>query len=188
MQRLLSLSVLGLLLSSCTPAPDPDPAPPDAPPATWTGLTAGALHSCALWRDGTPSCWGADWAQQASPPDGETFTQIDAGDFHTCGVREDTTVRCWGITDGSDLDGGQASMTPIDGGFVKVASGGWHSCGLGEDGVVACWGSNDEGQLDVPAQTFADISASSWVYRGKLSFSGTMSRAARRTLPLRRKM
>lgn len=132
--RRLALFWLTLALAGCsTPAdgPDPDPEPGlDSLPPTWVDLSAGSLHTCALWRDGSPSCWGADWVDQASPPEGETFTQLSSGDFHTCGLREDSTLACWGISDGGDLDGGQVTSAPTDGGYTQIASGGWHSCAL----------------------------------------------------------
>src|SRR2546428_747815 len=45
------------------------------PPAgtSFTQVTAGGFHSCAVKSDGTVSCWGYDGYGQATPPAGTTF-------------------------------------------------------------------------------------------------------------------
>ncbi len=71
---------------------------------TWTGLTAGAYHTCALDDAGLAHCWGQDHYGQASPPTDSVFTELVAGREHTCGLGTDGVVRCWG----RDIEG-QAS-------------------------------------------------------------------------------
>ena len=49
-----------------------------------------------LRSDGSVTCWGDNWAGQATPPGG-SFTQVSAGGGHSCGLRSDGSVICWGI-------------------------------------------------------------------------------------------
>lgn len=98
----------------------PDPAVNPA-----VALTAGLGHTCALLKDNSARCWGANDSGQlgfdtpdadgdGSPdpsgpgtvqyqPDGSTehqtlfgLTALASGDSHTCGRLSDGTVRCWG--------------------------------------------------------------------------------------------
>ena len=82
------------------------PTPPegdfDQNAYTYTEISAGGAHTCAINGDGnatqgkgTVRCWGSDLAGQSSPPDG-IFDAISAGKSHTCGLRQDGTVECWG--------------------------------------------------------------------------------------------
>ncbi|WP_419916854.1 RCC1 domain-containing protein [Candidatus Poriferisodalis sp.] len=118
---------------------------------TYTALSSGFEHSCALRSDGTAVCWGSNVEGKASPPEG-TFTAVSAGGHHTCALRSDGTVACWG----SD-EFGQSS--PPEGTFTAVSVGGQHTCGLRSDGTVACWGLDEDGQSTPNVGKFAAVSA-----------------------------
>ena len=82
--------------------PAPSAGAFDQDPYTYTALTAGTAHTCAIDSDGNDAqtrgaarCWGSNLEGQSTPPSG-IFTAITAGGAHTCGLRSNGTVECWG--------------------------------------------------------------------------------------------
>ena len=74
----------------------------DQNPYTYTAVTAGSTHTCAIDGDGNEAqtrgavrCWGSNLEGQSTPPSG-IFTAITAGGAHTCGLRSNGVVECWG--------------------------------------------------------------------------------------------
>lgn len=76
---------------------------------SFTQLSAGGAHACALIQSGAAYCWGYDGDDQlgngpgpsssATPvavAGGLTFTSITAGRRHTCGTATNGTSYCWG--------------------------------------------------------------------------------------------
>lgn len=93
-----------------------------------TALSAGALHTCALTRQHTVSCWGD-----------ATFGQLGDGSSthgNVC-IADDRITTC--------------SVEPrLVAGLTRVAqivSGLGHVCARLDDGAVWCWGLDDRGQL-----------------------------------------
>ena len=124
---------------------------------TFISISAGALHTCGVMRNGSIKCWGSNEDEfgnvfgQATPPGGE-FNSVSAGLLHTCGMKTDGSVACWGWN-----EDGQA--TPPNGEFASVSAGLLHTCGVKTDGSLTCWGWNENGQATPPNGEFASISA-----------------------------
>jgi alpha-tubulin suppressor-like RCC1 family protein len=149
----------------------------DTPVVTTTGgsqaltdvvqLAAGASHTCALKRDHTLWCWGANGSGQlgdgsTSPQPaptaidalGDQVAQVAAGSDFTCARTTDGTAWCWG-----DNSHGQAAQmgaaivkTPtavpsLTANVVDLAAGATHACAVETDGAVVCWGAGASGQL-----------------------------------------
>lgn len=123
-------------------------------------LSLGALHSCALKRDGTVWCWG--WpmrvlsdggALRHFPPyqvEGLTgVLEISSGHAGFC-ARTAESVYCLGVNGSGEV--GDGTTTPreqptrvrsLDGrDVVRLASGMGFHCALMRDTTVRCWGSN----------------------------------------------
>ena len=123
-----------------------------------TALALGDAHGCALVRDGSVACWGAnDHGQLGRGTAGGAgataapvvddhgvplagITAIAAGGNHTCALRGDGTVVCWG--DDAPVPAVVALTT-----IAAIAAGAHHTCAALGDGAVWCWGGNDAGQL-----------------------------------------
>ena len=128
----------------------------DAPSGTFTAVSGGSYHSCAIRTDQTIACWSdADIGNiggQTTPPAG-TFTAIDAGDQYTCAIRTDQTIACWGLDHWGRTD------VPA-GTYTAVSTGGPVTCAIKTDQTIACWGTDPPGLglMDSPAGTFTTLS------------------------------
>ena len=70
------------------------------PSGSYTRVTAGSRHSCAMTSSGTVTCWGSSADGRLVVPAG-TYKAVSAGGDHTCGIHTDGRVDCWGRnTDG----------------------------------------------------------------------------------------
>jgi alpha-tubulin suppressor-like RCC1 family protein len=122
-----------------------------SPPAgTFSSVSAGEYHSCAVKTDQHVACWGQNDHGQASPPDGK-FLSVSVGNYDSCGVKTDNTVACWGYN--AKWPNCCAALAP-EGLFKSVTAGGYHTCGLRTDDRVSCWGSNTQGQATPPGVPF----------------------------------
>ncbi|HEX9103409.1 MAG TPA: hypothetical protein VF997_14455, partial [Polyangia bacterium] len=134
-------------------------------------LAVGNGHACALVRDGSVACWGAnDHGQLGNGGTGSAAAAvavvddhgvplggigaIAAGDNHTCALRADKTVVCWGDDSAGQLGRGAAPSTvnpvpapPALTTIAAIAAGRQHTCAALDSGAVWCCGANDGGQL-----------------------------------------
>ena len=161
---------------------------------TFSSISAGYDHVCALTNEGAAYCWGSDdlgklgigIAPSSIVPIGEptpvvgglTFTSISAGFTHSCAVTPDHRAYCWGSDLGGALGIGGTSIctpglhedpvaqdwnricfrstpTPVAGSlaFASISAGYDYTCGVAVDGTGYCWGDNEYGalgNLDVP--------------------------------------
>jgi alpha-tubulin suppressor-like RCC1 family protein len=143
---------------------------------TFTSISAGANHTCALTRSGLVYCWGlnmtGELGQALVPNECEgfpcsrrpvrvetsiRFDAVSAGFGHTCALSEGRAF-CWGRNDEGQLgnprvddscEGVPCTVSPIPVlgvEFTSIAAGGDHTCGIAA-GAAFCWGSNQYGQL-----------------------------------------
>lgn len=119
-----------------------------SPPSsgTFTEISSGSVHTCALSTTGEIRCWGAgDRATQngclaeervnhgqARPPRGR-FTSVVTGKFHSCGLHRNREVKCWG-------ENAHGEANPPDRKFGMLAAGGHSTCGVTVGGKLVCWG------------------------------------------------
>ncbi len=138
-------------------------------------VAAGENFTCAVRRDSTLVCWGANGMGQLGTPEVRGIGQpimvtgvaypvaVAAGTHHACALRRDGHVRCWGRSHLGQLGRGavaESSAVPVTvqgiENAVAVTAGAAHACALIADGAIKCWGSNETAQLGRdPAQRFS---------------------------------
>ena len=137
---------------------------------TFTQVSAGGGHQCALTAAGELTCWGfANTYGQCGQPAGATpvaidalvaggpWTGVSAGYLHTCAIRTGGTAWCFGDNRSLQLGGGTDafSATPrqvgAEAGWTGLALAAWRSCGI-RAGTLVCWG-NGGGPQQVGTDT-----------------------------------
>ena len=151
--------------------------------ATFTAISAGAEHDCAMATSGQLWCWGAgaqgqlgrgDIVNQATPvPSGgaNRFLQFAAGGAHTCGIVAGGSAYCWGDNTLGDLgNGSMGNMSTVPDRvqaprpFTSISGGQYFTCGVSDEHQGFCWGDNGllqlgigvPGSIDLPARAIFD--------------------------------
>ena len=138
---------------------------------TFTSISSGADHSCAVTSVGTAYCWGANDRGQLG--DGTSVSRnepvlvtgelvwasLTAGSQFTCGVSTTGSAYCWGANDSGQLGDGTFTDRPspvsvsTTATWTSVTAGSAHACAVTASstfsaaGLAHCWGRNSSGQL-----------------------------------------
>ena len=94
---------------------------------TYTAISAGSDHTCALRADGSVWCWGANSLAQAGQAPSSVplvvptqvsalssgVTDLDSGSYHTCVLKAEGTVWCWGANSQGQLGDGTTTQTHV---------------------------------------------------------------------------
>lgn len=129
-------------------------------------VAAGGGRTCALRRDHSVACWGADMDGDNSQPQAiaglNNVTQISVGVDHACALRDNRTVSCWGHNDHGQLGNGNTTdslRTPVAvsnlNNVLQVSAGDGFTCAVIEgflSNSISCWGDNASGQLGINNQ------------------------------------
>jgi alpha-tubulin suppressor-like RCC1 family protein len=139
---------------------------PMSSPATFTKISGGGTHTCAIGDDGTLWCWGAAGSIGATSAGTAVqigtdtdWTAVSAGFDHVCGLRSGAQgVLCFGNNAGGQvtLPTSGVVSTPTEvmlpPGFraLVIAAGDQTTCAIASttpstSGLLFCWGTNDGG-------------------------------------------
>jgi cysteine-rich repeat protein len=140
----------------------------------WLQVGTSDDHTCAVKRDNSLWCWGANASGQLGQTGNptivrerpelvlggavSTYSQVSGGIDYECAVGGDRQIYCLGRNDTHQLGQGAsvaASAVPVlasnASAYDLVAAGTAHACALRDDDVVACWGQNTNGACGAPA-------------------------------------
>lgn len=156
---------MGLETSSASPIEIQLPIENTSAP-TYTSVSSGRDHTCALDNTQVSYCWGQNDSGQLGinnltdqplptpVSSSEQFTQISAGRKFTCAINNSKKGYCWGNNDFGQLGNnstGNISKKPslLDGNLMlsQISTGGRHACALNLSNKPYCWGDNLSGQL-----------------------------------------
>ncbi len=159
--------------------------------SSFTFVTTGAAHTCALKAGGAAYCWGANVVGElgigsvdnnvhttpVQVAGGLSFVSLTAGTAHTCGLTAAGVAYCWGDNSAGELGIGSAgnpqpSPVAVAGGltFTELSAGNVFTCGV-SGGAAYCWGSNSDGQIGEGAGISGGVVMSPSKVAGGLTFS-----------------
>lgn len=135
--------------------------------ATWSAVSAGAAHTCAIRAtDSTLWCWGdnvhGDVGDGSTAPalvpvkvSSDAWNRVSAGNGYTCGIKSDKSLWCWGDNTDDVLGLGPSAApyytTPQEvdaSSWYWISSGDHHTCAMKQvNAPLYCWGDNTYGEL-----------------------------------------
>jgi len=151
---------------------DVNPMAVEGGSAVWTNIIeAGDFHTCAVKKDLSLWCWGANnngqlgigtVAASTLPQQvgDRKWRALGLGFEHSCGIQEDKSLWCWGNNSHGQVgvDNGATSVNlPLRVGdeadWESVSSEYYHNCAIKTDGSLWCWGRNIRGQINCSGNT-----------------------------------
>ena len=137
---------------------------------TFTDISAGATHTCAVSGTGQAYCWGNNGDGRLGdstttprnapvavlPLGGVSLVSVSAGNAHTCGLTSGGAAYCWGnnqygqIGDSTTVFAGSpvAVRMPTGVTFSEIHAAERHTCALdGSTGQAYCWGYGGDGAI-----------------------------------------
>jgi alpha-tubulin suppressor-like RCC1 family protein len=134
---------------------------------TFTAVSAGLRHTCAVSKSGPTYCWG--WNDNGQLGNGSiatsnipvpvsggyAFVSVAVGGLHSCGAVRSGQTYCWGQNEYGQLGNGgsgvlvESEPVAVASGFsfAALTAGRDHTCALSSKLGTWCWGANYFGQL-----------------------------------------
>lgn len=136
------------------------------PTGTFTQVSAGFGHACAVRTTGSVVCWGDKplVGKSSAPPSGQfRSVSVAKSGFYFgfyCAIRVNGALLCWGeTTDASTLD--SLDIAPPALAFTQVSAGESAACGVSA-GAAICWRNMSAPRDKVPA-SFRQCRAGVWL-------------------------
>ncbi|MCA8836450.1 MAG: putative Ig domain-containing protein, partial [Proteobacteria bacterium] len=138
---------------------------------TWSQVSAGTEHTCAVNTGGKLYCWGlgnsgrlgtSSTTNQDTPirvGDATDWRQVGTGDEHTCAINTGGQLHCWGVNGSGQLGLGDTTnrtaptRVGTDANWLQVSTGSIHTCAVNDAGQLFCWGFNSSGRLGLGVTT-----------------------------------
>jgi len=135
------------------------------PGESFSSVSVGGHHTCAIKTDGSLWCWGHNGYGQVGdgtninkysptpvPGMSSGVSSISLGWYHSCAIKTDGSLWCWGNNEYGQLGDGsyENKNSPVQimpSGVSSVSAGGHHTCAVKTDGSLWCWGDNSYGQI-----------------------------------------
>lgn len=134
---------------------------------TWTQVSAGGEHTCAVDDASALYCWGYNGEgelgtgtteNQLSPTQvadvgGVAWASVSAGQAYTCAVSTGSRLYCWGYNASGQLGTGDfvnystPTLANTSTFFDRVTAANNTTCGLSLAGDGYCWGASQSGQI-----------------------------------------
>ena len=145
---------------------DPSDGQADIPQdVAFSQLDMGWDHGCGVDNDGLLHCWGENFADKATPPNG-SYTYVSVGKYNSCAVKTTGDLVCWGSPE-------YGMTTPPQGAFESVSVGFNHACAVASDGSVECWGESQDGKTTAATGSYSAVATGATASCG-LSMSGSI--------------